>query len=87
MKPNRQHAMLALVNDIRLRIPFNTPIEALCNGTCRGCSKKLLEHLEMELVNWEDDAQSATFGDIQKLAKMSKKIATALERNGITVQQ
>ena len=86
MKPDTRTAMQTLINQIRLAIPFDTPMEKLCNGPCTGCSKKLLEYLDMELEEWEQklaSGETPNLGEINKLAKTSKKIYSILQKNDL----
>ncbi len=78
--------MQNLVNQIRSAVPFDTPESVLCTGTCHGCAKKLLEFLACELDDWESRLQSGqipTLGEIDRLAKTSKKIYRALQKNNL----
>ena len=86
MKPDTQTAMRELIQQVRSSIPFDTPAADLCSDTCAGCSRKLLDYLEMELENWEsrlDQGEIPNFGDINKIARSSKKIYNALKKNGL----
>ncbi|WP_231902169.1 hypothetical protein [Neptuniibacter pectenicola] len=53
MKPDTTEAMQTLIKQIREAIPFDTPIALMCNGPCTGCAKKLLDYLDMELLDKE----------------------------------
>lgn len=58
----------------------------VCSDECKSCSIKLIEYIAMELENWEarlDDGAIPNFGDLNKLAKSSKKIHRALQKNGL----
>ncbi len=86
MKPGTIQAMKNLIIQIREAIPFDTPTSKLCAGPCRGCPKKLLEFLDCELEYWEERLEygdTPTLGDINTLAKRSKKIYYSLDKNGI----
>ncbi|MGS2724798.1 hypothetical protein ACVBEJ_13750 [Porticoccus sp. GXU_MW_L64] len=83
MKPDTTTAMAQLVAQIRQAIPFETPTEKLCDNQCRGCAKKLLEFLDMELGDWEhrlESGEQPSFGDIDQLARRGSKIHRALQR-------
>ena len=85
-KPGTRQAMEQLIEQVREVVPFDIPQEQLCSGTCRGCPKKLLEYLDMELTDWSDrldDGAPPLLGDVDRLAKTAKKIVKALERNQI----
>ncbi|MCO4758931.1 MAG: hypothetical protein KC477_12990 [Oceanospirillaceae bacterium] len=89
-KPDTATAMNNLIGQVREAIDFNMPISRLCDGPCTGCSKKLLEFLDTELEEWEyklSQNESPNFGDIQALAKTSKKIYTVLKKNGIVEEE
>ncbi|MCW8886914.1 MAG: hypothetical protein OQK12_16940 [Motiliproteus sp.] len=86
MKATPSKAMTQLIGDVRNAIPFDTPLSRLCDGPCTGCSKKLLEFLDTELEDWElrlRQGDVPTLGDIQRLAKRSRKIYGVLRRNGL----
>lgn len=88
MKPDTTTAMRNLIQQVRRTVPFDTPDEVLCSGICRGCAKKLLEFLDMELEQWEyrlDDGEAPNLGDIKQLAKRSRKIYSALKREGLAM--
>lgn len=86
MKPNTRTAMSQLIAQIRIAIPFDTPLSRLCDGPCTGCSKKLLEFLDSELEDWEyklEAGELPSLGDIHALAKTSKKVYGVLKKNGL----
>jgi hypothetical protein len=88
-KPHPAEAMSQLICQVRSSVPFDIPADQLCAGPCRGCPKKLLEFLDMELEEWEqrlDDSEQPSLGDIQRLAKRSRKIYCSLEKNGLISQ-
>ena len=67
-------------------MPFDLPEANLCSGKCNGCSQKLLDYLDSELENWEyrlKDGHLPDFGDINRIAKTSKKIYRVLQHNGL----
>ena len=85
-KPDRQQAMRLLIQEARSTIPFGLSEAEMCSGICHGCSKKMLAFLETELDSWEyrvDQGEIPSFGDLQKLGKMSSKIYRALEKSGL----
>ncbi len=78
--------MRHLIKQIREAIPFDLPEANLCSGKCNGCSQKLLDYLDSELEDWEyrlQDGETPDFGEIQRIAKTSKKIYKILDRNGL----
>ncbi len=88
MKPDTRTAMYDLIGHVRAAVPFDMPVADICVDDCYGCPKKLLEYLDMELDNWTqrlDDGDIPNFGDLNTLAKRSKKIAKALQKNGVTI--
>ena len=87
-KPNTRDAMYGLVNQVRSAVPFDMSVADICVDDCYGCPKKLMEYLDMELESWEqrlEDGEVPNFGDINTLAKRSKKITRALQKNGISI--
>ena len=86
VKPDLPTAMARLIQQIRQAVPFDMPTEKLCDGACRGCAKKLLAFLDAELEEWERrlaDDETPTFGDLNRLARRSLKVRTALQRNNL----
>jgi hypothetical protein len=84
MKPNTQDAMRQLIQQIKQAMPFDLPESQICSGICIGCAKKLLEYLTIELDTWEarlDAGEVPTLGDVEKLAKSSKKIYRVMQLN------
>ena len=86
MKPNTSTAMRDIIEQIRGNIPFDLPEAYVCSDNCNGCSMKLLEFLDMELIDWErrlETGEIPNFGDLNRVAKMGKKIYRVLDRNGL----
>jgi len=86
MKPDRPTAMKNLIQEVRMAMPFDMPEANICSGICKGCSLKLLEYLDTELEHWEyrlKEGESPSFGEINQLAKTSKKIYTVLQKNDL----
>ena len=85
-KPNTTEAMRNLISEVKTAIPLDLlPLDA-CTDDCRGCSIKLVEYISMELENWEyrlDNGDIPDFGDLNKLARSSRKIYGVLSRNGL----
>lgn len=78
--------MQELIQQVRTAMPFDFPEANLCSGKCNGCSQKLLDYLDSELEDWEyrlKDDEVPDFGEIQRIAKTSKKIYKILDRNGL----
>lgn len=85
-KPDTRTAMLRLIGQIREAIPFDLTADEICGDSCQGCSSKLLIYLESELDAWEiklAEGAIPNFGDLDLLAKKSRKIHRALEANGL----
>jgi len=86
MKPNRTSAMRQLILQVRTAMPFDLPEANLCSGKCNGCSQKLLDYLDSELEDWEyrlKEGEIPDFGEIQRIARTSKKIYKILDQNGL----
>ncbi|HEY9050911.1 MAG TPA: hypothetical protein VIQ03_05160 [Gammaproteobacteria bacterium] len=86
MKPDTPTAMHNLIQQVRSNIPFDMPEAYMCSVDCNGCSLKLLEFLDMELIDWERRlaaGEKPNFGDLNRMAKMSKKIYQVLVKNGL----
>lgn len=90
MKPDTQTAMQDLIRQVREVIPFTDPAAQECPDLCKGCTPKLLAHLESELDDWQQrlrEGETPTLGDIDRLAKMSKKIYRVLQENGLVSER
>lgn len=86
MKPKTPLAMQQLIGKVRDTLPFDEPENYVCTDDCKGCSIKLLEFLDEELINWEQKlAKGITpgLGDVQYVARLSKKIYRVLDKNGV----
>ncbi len=78
--------MRLLLAQIRQALPFEMDEAQLCRGPCQGCSKKLLEFIDMELEEWQtrlDRGEQPSLGDIQKLAKRARKVYQVMQNNGL----
>ena len=78
--------MHQLIAQIREAIPFALSPEQMCDGECRGCSLKLVEFLDSELISWEmrlRDGEKPDLLALSRLARTAKRIHKVLERNGI----
>lgn len=85
-KPDTKTAMKALITEIRSAIAFDTPIDRLCDGPCTGCSRKLLEYLDMTLAEKEAllaAGYQPALGEITRLKKKAVKIHSVLTQNGL----
>jgi hypothetical protein len=85
-KPNTTEAMRNLIREVKTTLPLDLSPVDVCSDECRGCSIKLIEYIAMELENWEGRLQEGDipdFRDLNRLAKSSKKIYSALLKNGL----
>jgi len=86
LKPSRTIAMQRLIKQVRIAMPFDLPEASLCSGKCNGCSQKLLDYLDLELQDWETRlhaGEQPDFGEIQRIARTSKKIYKVMQSNGL----
>jgi len=86
VKPKTPAAMQQLIQQVRETLPFNMPQAYVCADECKGCSLKLLEFLDLELMDWEDRLQRGEvpgLKDIQHMAKISQRIYKVLDKNGV----
>jgi len=78
--------MQQLIQQVRQALPFELPEAYVCSGVCKGCSLKLLDYLDMELMIWEDRLQKEevpSLNDIHRIAKTSRKIYRVLDKNNV----
>lgn len=86
MKPDTTTAMRQLIQQVRAAIPFGSPAAYVCTDNCNGCSQKLLEFLDLELLDWQrrlDAGEQPHLVDVERMAKMSRKIYRVMARNGL----
>ena len=86
MKPDTVLAMQNLIKQIKSAITFYPGKTDTCLDSCRGCSVKLIDFLEVEIVDWEyrlENNEAPNFEDLDKLAKTAKKIHRVLINNGV----
>ena len=86
MKPDTSTAMRNLIAEVRAALPFDLPGTQLCSGSCDGCAVKLLDYLDGELADWERRLRAGErphFGDLERLARTSRRIHKVLSRNGL----
>lgn len=86
MKPDTSTAMHQLIARVRAAIPFDLPAARACTGECNGCSVKLLDHLDGELLDWEARLAAGArpdFGDLTRLERTSRKVYRVLAGNGL----
>lgn len=78
--------MRILIGQIRTELPFDVPESRICQGPCQGCSLKLLDYMETELLDWEmrlGNGERPGFAELSRLAKSAKRIKKTLEKNGL----
>ena len=78
--------MRQLITEIRQVMPCGRQDTDLCQTDCRGCSKKLLDYLDAELLHWQsrlDAGDIPNFGDLAALARTARKIHAVLVRNKV----
>lgn len=86
MKPKPPEAMRRLIRQVRDALPFRRSPEELCSGGCKPCAPKLLEYLATELDEWDerlDRGEVPTLGEIDRLARSSRKVYEALRKAGM----
>jgi len=86
MKPNTVLAMHNLIKQIKSSILFDLDKTDACPDSCRGCSVKLVDFLEVEIEDWEFRLvcnETPNFKDLDKLAKTAKKVRRVLINNGL----
>jgi hypothetical protein len=86
MKPDVSTAMRDLIAQVRHTLPFDAPEARVCQGPCDGCSMKLLDYLDNELLGWEqrlDDGERPGLAELSKLARTSRRIHAVLQKNGL----
>ncbi len=86
-KPNTTAAMRALLDTIRNTIPFGLEDADMCQGICRGCSKKMMEMLDAEVSQWQVDLDNQTaeptFADLAFMEKLARRTYKVLQRNNL----
>ncbi len=86
MKPKTPQAMHQLISQIRENVPFTLPAGYTCSDNCNGCSMKLIEFLDTELIDWEQrlkQGEVPQLYDLKRLATTSTKIYRVLDKNGL----
>lgn len=86
-KPNTIVAMQQLLDSIRSNIPFGLKEADMCQGICRGCSKKMIEMLDTEVSQWQVDLDNETavptLSDLAFLEKLARRTLKVLKRNDL----
>jgi len=84
MKPDTTTAMKILIKQIKVALPFDMPEHEICAGKCVGCPKKMMEYIGFEIDYWQcklDNDEIPTFGDINDLARIAKKVYRSMAKN------
>lgn len=87
-KPDCQTAMLNIITQVKEELPLYEPDTFICGslGHCVGCSKKLLELVDSEIMYWESaiaTGRSPNFEEIRRFVKLCKNVKRALKRNNL----
>jgi len=84
-KPDTKTAMYQLLGVIREHIPFGLKEADMCQGICRGCSKKMMEMLDAEVSQWQADLDNEladpTLADLVFMEKLARRTEKILRRN------
>ncbi|CAB0151484.1 hypothetical protein PSI9734_01871 [Pseudidiomarina piscicola] len=90
-KPNTIQAMQQLLDTIRATIPFGLKEADMCQGICRGCSKKMMEMLDSEVSQWQVDLDNETviptFSDLAFMEKLARRTHKVMQRNNLIPSQ
>ncbi|CAK2086480.1 hypothetical protein [Vibrio crassostreae] len=87
-KPDLNSAMLNLIEEVKNELPLYESETFICGpkGNCSGCSKKLLDMVESELMYWEHSisiGQGPNFEELRRFGKLCSSVRRGLERNGL----
>ncbi|CAH6794630.1 conserved hypothetical protein [Vibrio chagasii] len=87
-KPDLNSAMLNLIEEVKNELPLYESETFICGpkGNCSGCSKKLLEMVDTELMYWEHSismGQGPNFEELRRFGKLCSSVRRGLERNGL----
>ena len=87
-KPNLNLAMRSLIEEVKNELPLYESETFICGpkGNCSGCSKKLLEMVDSELMYWEHSisiGQGPNFEELRRFGKLCSSVRRGLERNGL----
>ena len=87
-KPDLNSAMLSLIEEVKNELPLYESETFICGpkGNCSGCSKKLLEMVDSELMYWEHSisiGQGPNFEELRRFGKLCSSVRRGLERNGL----
>jgi hypothetical protein len=85
-KPNVKTAMENLIKEARAKMPFNLSFGGNCEGRCDEYPEKLLEYLDIDLLNWEDKLKKGivpTLTDLERLGRECRETYEILKNRGI----
>ncbi|TDP30719.1 hypothetical protein DEU29_1152 [Idiomarina aquatica] len=86
-KPDTKTTMYQLLDVIREHIPFGLKEADMCQGICRGCSKKMMEMLDAEVSQWQadldNDLADPTLADLVFMEKLARRTEKILRRNSL----
>ncbi|WP_417657239.1 hypothetical protein [Pseudidiomarina aestuarii] len=86
-KPDTSDAMRTLIQTIRDTIPFGLEAADMCQGICRGCSKKMMEMLDSEVSQWQVELDNKTavptLADLAFMKKLASRTYKVLQRNNL----
>ncbi|MEZ8760683.1 hypothetical protein AB6D89_19695 [Vibrio splendidus] len=87
-KPNLNLAMRSLIEEVKNELPLYESETFICGPkeNCSGCSKKLLEMVDSELMYWEHSisiGQGPNFEELRRFGKLCSSVRRGLERNGL----
>ncbi|WP_102402020.1 hypothetical protein BCV09_15450 [Vibrio cyclitrophicus] len=87
-KPDLNSAMLNLIEEVKNELPLYESETFICGpkGNCSGCSRKLLEMVDSELMYWEHSisiGQGPNFEELRRFGKLCSSVRRGLERNGL----
>lgn len=83
MKPNTRIAIYNLIHQARELLPFDLTEEQLCTDHCLCCRKKLLEFVEIRIIDWEKrlgNNETPKLGEVTKFARTINKVYLALTK-------
>ena len=86
MEPDVKTAMENLIKEVRSKISFKLSFSGNCEGRCEECPEKLLEYLDIDLLNWEDKlkkGQNPTLTDLERLGRECLETYKILQKHGV----
>ncbi len=86
MKPDIKTAMANLIKEARAKIPFNLSFSGNCEGRCEECSEKLLEYLDIDLLDWEarlKRGDTPTLTELGRLGRACTEVHAIMQKKGL----